>query len=290
MKKLDSTFWLFKGIVPSAIVTVLLVYAATSFIRIKDMLATQVLIVLSILSFCVLCVTSYLFVCSLVSDASEDVKTALDNGMKKGVLAWFFVSLAIGAATTFALIKFDMSIRNSILFGLITFLLFAFVPILARRRKRQVVKEIEVKEENKDEQKSLCDNNAESETDSTDGNELPANYPQELNHYAIRVVFKELEKAQLVDKNYRPVKMNNTQMALLADAISTIFFIHNKWLVFEPFWGQKNMKQTLTQALHNNTQLSESIYQAFKKAQQDPKVGAIKAFTEWTERYRKRYL
>lgn len=291
MKKLDPTFWLLKCLIPSAIVTVLLIYAATSFIRIRDMLATQALIVLAILSFCALCVISYLFVCSLASDASENVKTALGNGMKKGVLAWFFVSLAIGAAAAFLCVKLSMSIRNSIFAGLTTFLVFAFVPTLAKRRKRQTAKEKEV-EEAKNEHKVLCEKKAEAETetDGTDKGELPTNFPQELNHYAIRVLFKELEDAQIVDANYRPVNMNKTQMALLADAICTIFSIYNKWLVFEPFWGQKNMKQTLAQALHNDTQLSESVFQAFKEAQKDPKVGAIKAFSEWTERYRKRYL
>lgn len=290
MKKLDPTFWLIKCIIPSAIVTVVLIYAATSFIRISDMWATQALVLLAILSFCALCVVSYLFVCSLASDASEGVKTALGNGMKRGVIAWFFVSLAIGAAAAFSCMKLCISIRNSILVGFITFLIFAFVPTLARRKKYQVAKEIEAKEDNQGEQNTSCDMKAEAETDDTDKSGLPTNFPQELNHYAIRVLFKELQEAQIVDANYRPINMTKTQMALLADAICAIFSIRNKWQVFEPFWGQKDMKQTLAQALRNDTQMSESVYQAFKKAQKDPKVGTIKAFAEWTEHYRKRYL
>jgi len=237
-------------------------------------------------------VTSYLFVCSLISDASDDMNAALDNGMKKSVVAWFFISLAIGVAAAFAYMQCGIPVQHSLTAGLITFLIFAFTPTLARRRQD---KGMEKEKEENDEPKlpettDAKADSSESDTDTSRTGELPAKHPEELNRYAIRVLFKELKETQVVDENYRPINMTNTQMALLADAICTIFSIHNKWQVFEPFWRQKNMKQTLSQALRNDTQLSASIYQAFKKAQIDPRVDAIKAFASWTERYSRKYL
>jgi len=277
---------------PTVIVTVVLVYAVASFIHVRDMWVAQALIILAILSFCALCVTSYLFVCSLISDASDDMNAALDNGMKKSVIAWFFISLAIGTIAAFAFMQCGIPVQHSLTAGLITFLIFAFTPTLARRRQNKGMEK--AKEENEEpklpESTDAEADSSEADTDKGDKSELPANYPEELNRYAIRVLFKELKEAQVVDENYRPINMTNTQMALLADAISTIFSIHNKWQVFEPFWRQKNMKQTLAQALRNDTQLSASIYQAFEKALSDPRVGAIKAFASWTERYSRKYL
>lgn len=287
MKKDSPTFWFLKRFIPSVIVTVTLVYAAASFIRIRDMWVAQCLILLAILSFCVLCVTSYLFACSMINDASEDLKTALNNGMKRSVIAWFFVSLAIGVAAAFACMSLGMSISNSLVAGISIFLIFAFAPTLV---KRKLNRGKEMKKEKQEGRKSQENTDAEIGADGSKTSELPANFPKELNHYAIRVLFQKLEEAQIVDKDYRPINMTKTQMALLADAICAIFSIRNKWQVFEPFWGQKDMKQTLAQALRNDTQMSESVYQAFKKAQKDPKVGTIKAFAEWTEHYRKRYL
>ena len=56
-------------------------------------------------------------------------------------------------------------------------------------------------------------------------------------------------QAELVDDYYQPL-ISNTQSALLANEMSKILKIRNKWKVYEKFWGRRKMYQAYYKAFN----------------------------------------
>ena len=63
------------------------------------------------------------------------------------------------------------------------------------------------------------------------------------------VLWQKAQQAELVDDYYQPL-ISNTQSALLANEMSKILKIRNKWKVYEKFWGRRKMYQAYYKAFN----------------------------------------
>ena len=78
--------------------------------------------------------------------------------------------------------------------------------------------------------------------------ELPE-LPEPLATPEAMVLWQKAQQAELVDDYYQPL-ISNTQSALLANEMSKILKIRNKWKVYEKFWGRRKMYQDYYKAFN----------------------------------------
>ena len=79
--------------------------------------------------------------------------------------------------------------------------------------------------------------------------EPPPELPEPLATPEAMVLWQKAQQAELVDDNYQPL-ISNTQSALLANEMSKILKIRNKWKVYEKFWGRRKMYQDYYKAFN----------------------------------------
>ena len=77
----------------------------------------------------------------------------------------------------------------------------------------------------------------------------PPELPEPLATPEAMALWKKAQQAELVDDNYQPL-ISNTQSALLANEMSKILKIRNKWKVYEKFWGRRKMYQDYYKAFN----------------------------------------
>ena len=77
----------------------------------------------------------------------------------------------------------------------------------------------------------------------------PPELPEPLATPEAMVLWQKAQQAELVDDNYQPL-ISNTQSALLANEMSKILKIRNKWKVYEKFWGRRKMYQDYYKAFN----------------------------------------
>ena len=78
---------------------------------------------------------------------------------------------------------------------------------------------------------------------------MPPDLPEPLATPEAMVLWQKAQQAELVDDNYQPL-ISNTQSALLANEMSKILKIRNKWKVYEKFWGRRKMYQDYYKAFN----------------------------------------
>ena len=81
------------------------------------------------------------------------------------------------------------------------------------------------------------------------GSPEPPGLPEPLATPEAMVLWQKAQQAELVDDNYQPL-ISNTQSALLANEMSKILKIRNKWKVYEKFWGRRKMYQAYYKAFN----------------------------------------
>lgn len=77
----------------------------------------------------------------------------------------------------------------------------------------------------------------------------PPELPEPLATPEAMALWQKAQQAELVDDNYQPL-ISNTQSALLANEMSKILKIRNKWKVYEKFWGRRKMYQDYYKAFN----------------------------------------
>ena len=77
----------------------------------------------------------------------------------------------------------------------------------------------------------------------------PPELPEPLATPEAMGLWQKAQQAELVDDNYQPL-ISNTQSALLANEMSKILKIRNKWKVYEKFWGRRKMYQDYYKAFN----------------------------------------
>ena len=77
----------------------------------------------------------------------------------------------------------------------------------------------------------------------------PPELPAPLATPEAMVLWQKAQQAELVDDYYQPL-ISNTQSALLANEMSKILKIRNKWKVYEKFWGRRKMYQAYYKAFN----------------------------------------
>ena len=77
----------------------------------------------------------------------------------------------------------------------------------------------------------------------------PPELPDPLATPEAMALWQKAQQAELVDDYYQPL-ISNTQSALLANEMSKILKIRNKWKVYEKFWGRRKMYQDYYKAFN----------------------------------------
>jgi len=312
MKPTNYLSWIFKAAIPCAIACGVFAYAANWFKQENNMLLYQSFVVLLTLSFCALLLSFYFFVCKVAVSATNEITQARKKGMSDKSLLWFFISLGVGIITFFLCLNDSHIVPFSIIAGLMTFLALAFGLMLFMKHEQKTMTNKEMLQsltgvepdkmditsddilpstENTDSVAHTLSNDAEYIDGDAELNSVsfPEDFPKELNVYAIKILFVELAKEQILDKNFKPIITNKTQLALLVDAVCDIFDITGKWKVFGSFWNISNGKQLLAQAKKNDVCLDYSIFRAFANAEQNPRMGSIRSFKRWIDIHERDY-
>jgi len=312
MKPTNYLSWIFKAAIPCAIACGVFAYAANWFKQENNMLLYQCFVVLLTLSFCALLLSFYVFVCKVAVSTTNDITQARKKGMSDKSLLWFFISLGIGIIVFLLCLNDSHIVPFSIIIGLLTFLALTFGPMLFIKHKQRTIPNNEIRQRQTDVEPDKMDNTSDDVLPSTENTDsavhtlsddaeyidsdaelnsvsFPEDFPKELNAYAIKILFVELAKEQILDKNFKPIITNKTQLALLVDAVCDIFDITGKWKVFGSFWNISNGKQLLAQAKKNDVCLDYSIFRAFVNAEKNPRVGSIRAFKRWIDIHERDY-
>jgi len=77
----------------------------------------------------------------------------------------------------------------------------------------------------------------------------PAGLPKELTTEEAKAVWKRLIDVGLVDQNYMPVNLSQTEKAVLAQYIAGSLNIRDKWKVFGKLWDVSTMRNYYNTAL-----------------------------------------
>ena len=310
MKKRTYSYWLWNFCVPSVIACVISAYAALYFAGMKDGVLTQVFIVLLTLSFIGLCISAHLCIKAMVSQTKEELEAAHERGLSSSAMVWFFFSLAVGIVLFVALILNDAGLPASTFTGFASFFLLAFTPVIYKKKleKRAYSSGNSIEEHSSEcpvdtsteTEPVLSEGTRQEETieseyigndDTLDNIIFPTNFPDELRkRFAIKVLFVELARQQILDKDFRPVNISLTQQTLLINAICDIFGIQAKWKTFA-FWEKDSNKlaNSLSQALKRETRLDEKIFSALKEAQKNTALGSIRAYNSWISKNEPNY-
>lgn len=78
----------------------------------------------------------------------------------------------------------------------------------------------------------------------------PAQLPERLSTPKAMELWKRLQQAGYIDKNYQPIKLSRTKMAVIADELAMALSSENdrltgiddKWKPFETLWKLKNLR------------------------------------------------
>ena len=84
-----------------------------------------------------------------------------------------------------------------------------------------------------------------AQPDSDDGTLLP-----KLCTEKAMLMWQQLQQAGLIDKDYQPVKLSRTEMAILAYEMAKRLDIDDKWKTFEKLWKKKNLRNDYNESLN----------------------------------------